>query len=675
VPLGKSEPVHQLGAAIAGRGSCLVILDNFEQVARHAEATLGAWLNLAPEARFIVTSREVLGIVGEEVLVLAPLNTDEAMQLFEKRACAADSQWTPSVDDGHELLTLVELLDRLPLAIELAAARIRVMSPKAMRERMGQRFQLLASSGGRRDRQATLQSTLDWSWDLLSAAEQWALAQLSVFEGGFTLDAAGAVVSFVGLDDEHWIANVLQNLVQKSLLRRATANRFDMLRAVQDYARARCMSQTPDSGPCEPSRPSAERRHWQYFAEQAEPLTVGHYDVNLENLFAACRRAAQPDPVSAARLLVVIWSHVKWTGPFEAVLKLAQSIRTSDSASSEQHRVVDETAGEANALLGNRQAAGELLASALRLAVAHEDELAQARIQCELVGLEPEEGSIDSARERLFAALTTAERLDSTAVRMRAMNALARVLMTRSQMREAELWYLRALELATARDDGRWMGGLHGNLGTLHHAQGRLESARCHYEQSLALSQVAGNRQWEGNMRCNYGLLLHELGEEHGSHTELQAALDIARSIGHLRLEATTLCNLGITLDASKQPERALSCYAQAVQTAQRMSSPVFEGQLRGYFAAALARAWHHERSAQCMKRAVELCLTSDDPATHALIASQAALVSVLAGRAEAALAELVEAERWLSVAEADAGAECRRVIGEVRARLGTTDA
>src|SRR4029079_10616690 len=89
VPLGKSDPVLQIASAIAARGPCLVVLDTFEQVARHAEATLGVWLEHAPEARFVVTSREVLGIAGEDTQVLAPMTEQEAADLFLGRMAAA----------------------------------------------------------------------------------------------------------------------------------------------------------------------------------------------------------------------------------------------------------------------------------------------------------------------------------------------------------------------------------------------------------------------------------------------------------------------------------------------------------------------------------------------------------------------------------------------------------
>jgi hypothetical protein len=168
VPLGQDDPVVQLGHAISGRGRCLVILDNFEQVACHAEPTLGHWLDRAVEAQFVVTTREVLGLPGEEVFALPPLPPADALTLFMERAEAASPDLQPTAEDNAAIAPLVALLDGLPLAIELAAARVRVMPPRTLLRRMNERFKVLASKGGRHDRQATLRAAFDWSWDLLS---------------------------------------------------------------------------------------------------------------------------------------------------------------------------------------------------------------------------------------------------------------------------------------------------------------------------------------------------------------------------------------------------------------------------------------------------------------------------------------------------------------------------
>lgn len=236
VPLGKSDPVVQLGHAIAGRGRCLVVLDNFEQVARHAEATVGRWLERAPDAQFVVTTRELLGVAGEHAMALPPLATSDAVALFVSRATSATPGLRPDAADLSAIAELVDVLDGLPLAIELAAARIRVMSPRMLLVHMRDRFRLLGAPNGRRDRQATLRAAFDWSWDLLSDAEKSALAQLSVFEGGFTLESATAVIDLSDIADAPWIVDVVQSLVDKSFVRRADGDRFDCLASVRAYA-------------------------------------------------------------------------------------------------------------------------------------------------------------------------------------------------------------------------------------------------------------------------------------------------------------------------------------------------------------------------------------------------------------------------------------------------------
>ena len=312
VPLGKDDPVIQLGHSIAGRGKCLVILDNFEQVARHAEETLGRWLNRASGARFLVTTREVLGLSGEEMLALAPLAPSDAAALFLRRAEAAKPGFEPSAEDQSAIAPLVKLLEGLPLAIELAAARVRVMPPRTLLLRMSERFKLLSSTGGRLDRQATLRAVFDWSWDLLSLPEKAALAQLSVFEGGFTLESVEAVLDLSAYENAPWPMDALQSLVQKSLVRQVTDNRFDLLVSVQEYAaeQLRTAARYAGSGPA--ALLAAEMRHGAYFAGLDEKAAVADGCAELDNLVVACRRAAARGDVDmAVRSLEGAWAGLR----------------------------------------------------------------------------------------------------------------------------------------------------------------------------------------------------------------------------------------------------------------------------------------------------------------------------------------------------------------------------
>jgi predicted ATPase len=220
---------------LPGAGVCLVILDNFEQLARHAEATLGRWLDRAAAAVFLVTTREVLGIPGEGTLALAPLPAPT------RRPCSRAAPRPPSATSRparrrgrHRHAGDAA---RRPAAGHRAGRRARAHAAAARAAGAHERtLQAAGRSGGRLDRQATLRATFDWSWGLLPTAEKAALAQLSVFEGGFTLESAEAVIDLSHLDDPPWTLDVVNSLVDKSFVRPLAGDRFDLLVSVQAYA-------------------------------------------------------------------------------------------------------------------------------------------------------------------------------------------------------------------------------------------------------------------------------------------------------------------------------------------------------------------------------------------------------------------------------------------------------
>ncbi|MCP4868683.1 MAG: protein kinase [Proteobacteria bacterium] len=234
IGLTSGESSERVAAAIAGRGRCLIVVDNLEQVQPFATKTLALWTERCPEATFVVTSRVVLQLSEEFVYRLGPLETpimnqlvmaddlvaavegNPAVQLFVQRAKAARSTFDLTESNVQDVAMLVFELDGIPLAIELAAARTKVLSPARILERLPRRFDLLTT--GRQDvtgRQATLRATIDWSWNLLEPWEQAALAQCSVFRGGFDLEAAEAVIQLEGA----WAVDALQALQDKILLR------------------------------------------------------------------------------------------------------------------------------------------------------------------------------------------------------------------------------------------------------------------------------------------------------------------------------------------------------------------------------------------------------------------------------------------------------------------------
>lgn len=312
VSLPSEDPAGQLGPAIAGRGRCLIVLDNFEQVGRHAEETLGRWLDAAPEAMFVVTTREVLGLPGEVTFDLRPLDTESAVELFVKRARASRRDFTVGKDEHDTVVALVRLLDQLPLAIELAAARVRAMPLQTILDRMGERFRLLTSRGARRDRQATMLATLDWSWDLLDDDERSALAQLGSFEGGFDLAAAEAVIAAPGA----WPVDLVTSLVDKSLVRAVSDTRFDLLVSMQTYAKER-----------DPTPEATAARHARYYADTWGDASEVPSD-ELDNLIIAARRAQHAGDLEvAAQALRAAWLVHQFIGAGDHLLEMAIEIR------------------------------------------------------------------------------------------------------------------------------------------------------------------------------------------------------------------------------------------------------------------------------------------------------------------------------------------------------------
>jgi predicted ATPase len=220
--LGGGGPLSQV---VDGR-RLLLLLDNFEHVVE-AAPEVAALLTECPHADVLVTSRERLRVQGEHVYPVPVLERAQARALFVARARAAQ----PGFEPDEHLDELCERLDDLPLALELAAARTSLLSTEQLLERLGDRLDLLRGGRDAETRQKTLRATIEWSYELLEPEERTLLAALSVFRGGWTLEAAEQVA------DAH--VELMQSLVDKSLVRRWETGRFGMLETIREFAAER----------------------------------------------------------------------------------------------------------------------------------------------------------------------------------------------------------------------------------------------------------------------------------------------------------------------------------------------------------------------------------------------------------------------------------------------------
>ena len=225
--------------ALTGR-RLLLVLDNCEHVIEAAAQIAVGVGRGTPGVSILATSREPLGLAGEQVWPLAPLDaTFEGVELFVERSRSADPSFVVSDEDRSVLAALCARLDGMPLAIELAAARVRSMTLRDLAERLDDRFRLLRGSrrSGVDPRQQTLLATVEWSYQLLDPDEQLLFDRLSVFAGSFDLEAAQAVCSDMQIDDED-IAYLLDELVDRSMIqadRSSSGARFRLLETMRQY--------------------------------------------------------------------------------------------------------------------------------------------------------------------------------------------------------------------------------------------------------------------------------------------------------------------------------------------------------------------------------------------------------------------------------------------------------
>ena len=294
----------------------LLVLDNFEHVLE-AAPTVADLLDAAPRLRVMATSREPLHIRGEHELAVPPLGLpgpdaapedverSEAVALFVQRATAVDPSFRPTEADGAAIAELCRRLDGLPLAIELAASRVKLLSPEAILERLERRLELL--TGGPVDlpaRQRTLREAIAWSHDLLEDAERSAFRRLAVFAGGWTFDDTDPVVA-----SGHDILTVLTSLVDKSLV--LPGSRFRMLETIREFG----LERLEEAGEADDTRD----RHAALMlalVEEAESHLRGidqkrwldRLEAEHDNLRAALRWAVDSgDAVTALRLIGAAW--------------------------------------------------------------------------------------------------------------------------------------------------------------------------------------------------------------------------------------------------------------------------------------------------------------------------------------------------------------------------------
>ena len=495
VPEVGPNPEEELIRALAG-SELLLLVDNFEQVIT-AAPSIAHLLEAAPRVKVIVTSRAPLRVAAEREVPVPPLADDEAAELFIARAQAADPGFELTEQNAGAVAELCARLDGLPLAIELAAARTKLLPPAALLSRLGNRLELL--TGGRRDappHQQTLRMTLDWSYDLLDPEAQRLFAQLGVFAGGWTLPSAEAVCS-----GDSSVLEGLAALVDESLVRqRQTSDgepRFSMLQIVREYA----LERLPELGETDDTR----RRHLEHFvsfAEEAEPKLADRDQISwfarLEdehsNLRAALAFALETDDsASALRLVVGIRRFWQIHG------YLAEGRQAFESA-----------------LAAASEEPSELRASALNMAGI----------------LAGEQGEFEAARARFEAALADARASGSTRVISSALVNLGNLAFFGGELEVARDLYKESIEHFVSLGDTRGQALAKENVGLMALTAGDVPEAVTWLTEALELAREVGDDREIGAASRSLAAAMIELGEGAQATSLLVESLGLARELG-----------------------------------------------------------------------------------------------------------------------------------------------
>jgi predicted ATPase/class 3 adenylate cyclase/Flp pilus assembly protein TadD len=690
VPLGRDDAAVQLGHALASRRRCLVILDNFEQVVEHAAATVGCWLDRTAQAAFIVTSRERLHLAGEEVFPIEPLPVEEdAIELFAARARAQRPDFVLTEANRGAVAEVARLLDGLPLAIELAAARVRVLSPMQLVERMRDRFTLLAGgTRGAAARQATLRGAIDWSWDLLAPWEQGALAQCAVFEGGFTLDAAEQVIDLSAWHEAPAVMDVVQALADKSLLRTwvpAVQGRhaidepcFGMYISIREYAADKLESSGP--GP----RLAAEQRHGRWYAgfgtdEAIESLLRDggmrlHHALALalDNLVAACRRAARRgDATIAAAAYRAVWDVLETRGPISLGIALGTEVLAIDGiGDTDRAAALCATAG-AMRRASRTGDAGDRLEEALALSRRTGNERQEAQVRNQLGNLRRVQGRVDEAVEHLEAALATWRKAGDRAHEGVALGNLGIVNAVQGRLAQARTLFEQAITIHREVGNRLREGVESNNLGSACRESGRFDEARAHLTLALAIQREAGNRREEAIVVGNLaGLTLSVGGPSNEVRSLFETAIALSREVGDRQIEAAFLGDLAEFLRAQGAIDEALDRCEQALEIHRAGGDRRSEGTLLGLRASLLEQRGQFVDARESLRIGEALLREARDHLGQAKLLCAWARSELAAGDRPAARAALAAAETLASETGAGADSELGRDLATLRDAL-----
>lgn len=565
LPVGELTPLEQLAAALTSQPAPLLLLDNFEQLVEEGAPLVQELLARSANVKLLVTSRQKLDLEGEQAFHLSALPTSEGTQapekllrvagiaLFVDRAQAARPDFQLTERNAATVAQLCERLEGIPLALELAASRVAILSAAKILEQIEtNRLDFLATR--RRDaasRQRTLRATLDWSYHLLPPMGQRFLRQLSVFRGGWTLEAAQAVCALSTQETLEWLM-VLRDSSLIGVEDTEEGLRFTMLETIREYSREKLLAMGEET--------TVGRRHLDYFlglAEEAEAHLTGsdqalwldRLETEHDNFQAALEwyRAEEDATEAGLRLVVALWQFWWVRGPWNAA-------RTYLVEALQQTEASEPSLARAKALYGagmlaNCQSAypsaAAAFAESLTISRKLGDRGAMAAALTGLGNVADFLGDPVVAKRYYEEGLSIYRELDDKAAIAVSLNYLGDMAVLYGEYDLARRRLEETLALRRELGDKRGVGDSLSGLATIAKELGHYKEACELCEQSLAIYQELGDRSRMANARHLLGIIAENEGDLARARAIGEENLSVFRELGDRSQVAWTLHGLG----------------------------------------------------------------------------------------------------------------------------------
>jgi predicted ATPase/DNA-binding winged helix-turn-helix (wHTH) protein len=582
-PVANRTVPELIGDQFREAGPFLLVLDNFEQVLPAAKLVAEV-LVACPSLKILVTSRASLRIYGEQDFPAAPLAPNSAVELFVQRAAAVWPDFAITAENALAIREICSRLDGLPLAIELAAARTKVLSPSAMLDRLQSRLQLL--TGGPLDlpeRQQTLRKTIDWSHDLLNEAGRKLFRRLSVFVGGCTLEAAEAVCDTnrdLGMD----LLEGLSSLVDKNLVQRVDRadgeTRFSMLEMIREYG-LECLVQAGEHA----STRHAHAAYCLVLAEEGNPELsaadrarwLAQCDGEIDNFRSALDCLFEVRDLDWGLRLCIglfrFWDMREHLS--EGRTRMETILRLAGSGHAKERGRILHFLGALTTAQGDFPAAEHFLEQSLCLYEELGDQWGIAASLNALAIAQRDRGDYVSAEKNSEHSLACWRLLPDRSAIARCLHNLANLVKVRGDYSRARFALREATQIFEELGDRSGAAWSINQQGDISREQGDLVGARDLYQQALSSFREAGDLWGCARSLTDLGAVDCVQGRHPSAQTSYREAMEIFMKLGHRRGIARAMEGHACLAVAQDQAARALKLAAAAAHLRELIRVPL----------------------------------------------------------------------------------------------------